>query len=64
MKLNNISKLISNKISHSISHKIYEVPLVLLGSSGGGTPIPALAIQDRSSGYILDRAGNYIESRV
>lgn len=33
MKLNNISRSISNKISRSISHRIHEVPAALLGGS-------------------------------
>lgn len=37
-------------------------PNVLEGN--GSSPIPALALAQRDNDYILDRAGDYIETRV
>jgi hypothetical protein len=53
--------MIARQLAKSVASQIARA---VSGTSSDGSSIPALAIQDRAGGYILDRSGNYIVSRV
>lgn len=52
------TKLVSSPLSKPFNTKVATL------RNGGSPSIPALAVKDRATNYILDRSGNYIVSRV